>query len=464
MLLPSLALLIALHLPTHSDPPAWKLRYIDLHVTVDPAKRRLDGVARLAVAAPPVATDLVLDLGDSMTVDSARLTRSGGSAAIDGVRRPGQVAFPMPSPAAGAGYQAVVWYHGRPPKRAVGFGDSTRSGRVASYGLPNSAREWWPTLDDPAQKADSADVWITAPESLTAVSNGREVARTSSAEGRLATTHWSVRHPIYPDVVSFAVGDYAVTHSVVSLAGGRRTPLALYVFAEDSAKAAADLAPVPGILRFLEERLGPYPFGDEKYALVEFARPSFREGQTLSHLGAVLLTGTHENEQVFAHEAAHQWFGNSLTVRSWADIWLNESLSEYMAWQWIRRSRGEAAYQALLDSAVAAPAPKPIVPADPADFETLFGAATFQRGPAVLVLLQRQMGTEAFDRALRTYVAGHRGGVVRTADFQRAAEQAYGKSLEAFFAKWIRGTAPVPRLTARPASYPRRKSRLLPRA
>ena len=327
----------------------------------------------------------------------------------------------MPSPATGTGYQVVVWYHGRPPKRAVDFSDSTTQARAASYGLPNSAREWWPTLDDPAQKADSADIRITAPASLLAVSNGRQVTRTVSGDARTATTHWSVRHPIYSDVVSFALGDYAVTRSLVTLAGGRRTSLELYVFPEDSAKAAADLAPVPEILRFLESRLGSYPFADEKYALVEFARPSFREGQTLSHLGAALLTGTHENEQVFAHEVAHQWFGNSLTVERWADIWLNESLSEYMAWQWIRQSRGEAAYQALLDSAVAAPAPnapalKPIVPADPADFATLFGAATFQRGPAVLALLERQVGTRGLPehaaclcRATCGRNGGHRG-------------------------------------------------------
>jgi aminopeptidase N len=439
----SLALLVALHPPTASEPPGWRLRYIDLHIAVDPAARRLDGVARLALVASPGASHLVLDLGDSMTVDSARTAQPGSGPVVGGVRRPGHVAFPVPSPAAGAGYQVVVWYHGHPPKSAVGFGDGPRSARAASYGVPNSAQEWWPTLDDPAQKADSADIWVTAPASLLAVSNGRRVDRTTSGDGRVATTHWSVRHPIYSDVVSFAVGDYAVTRSVLSLTGGRRMPLELYLFPEDSAKGAADLAPVPGILRFLEQRLGPYPFADEKYALVEFARRSFREGQTLSHLGAALLTGTHENEQVFAHEIAHQWFGNSLTVESWADIWLNESLSEYMAWQWIRRSRGEAAYRTLLDSAEAAPVPAAMVPANPADFATLFGAATFQRGPAVLALLERHMGTAAFRSALRAYVARHAGGTVTTADFQRAAEQASGKSLDAFFARWIRGTAPL---------------------
>ena len=87
---------------------------------------------------------------------------------------------------------------------------------------------------------------------------------------------------------------------------GAQLPLQVYAFPEDSAKAAEDFADVPRILAFDEERLGPYPFADEKYALVEFARPSFREGQTLSHLGARLITGRRDNEQIFAHEIAHQ--------------------------------------------------------------------------------------------------------------------------------------------------------------
>ena len=443
---PSLALLLALQTIPPSSPPPWRLRYIDLHIVVDPAARRLDGMASLTVDAMAGAADLLLDLGDSMTVDSARLVPAGAGEALPGVRQPGRIAFHVPSSAGGSGYRVGVWYHGHPPPRAVGFGDSTARARVASFGLPNSAREWWPTLDDPIQKADSADITITAPAALLAVSGGRQVTRTASPDGRTATTRWSVRHPIYSDVVSFALGDYAVTRSVVPLEGGRRTPLELYAFPEDSAKVAADLAQVPAILHFLEDRLGPYPYADEKYAVVEFARRSFREGQTLSHVGAVLFTGTRENEQVIAHEVAHQWFGNALTVASWGDIWLNESLAEYMAWQWIRRSRGEAAYRALLDSAVVAPAPKPIVPADPAEFASLFGNATFQRGPAVLVLLERELGTRTFQRALRDYVARHAGGTVRTEDFQRAAEQAAKRSLDAFFAKWIRGTAALPAL------------------
>lgn len=434
------AALLSIGSPTAPAPMPWALRYIDLRISVDLAARRIQGIARLDVSARPGAASLVLDLADSMVVDSARVIEPGRLATIRGVREPGHIGFPIPAAAAGAGYRVAVWYHGQPARSAVGFGSGQPSTRGASYGVPGSAMQWWPTLDRPSAKADSADIRITASAALVAVSNGRQVDRVATADGKSATTHWTVRHPIYSDVVSFAIGDYTVTRSTVALANGRRLPLEWYVFPEDSAKAAADFAPVPAILAFYEERLGAYPFGDEKYALVEMARPSFREGQTLSHLGAALLTGKHDNEQVFAHEVAHQWFGNSLTVKSWEEIWLNESLSEYMAWQWIRKSQGEKSYETLIDSARTAPVAAAMVPANPADFNSLFGNATFQRGPAVLVLLEREIGSTEFVAAVRAYVAEHAHGTVATADLQRACEKASGRSLDAFFAQWIRGT------------------------
>ena len=425
-----------------SAPPdhAWRLRYIDLSVTVDPPQRAISGASRLTFTRPAGRTpDLVLDLGDSITLDSAAL--DGASAT--GVRGPGIVRFPAGS-LPGTRVVVTAWFHGRPVRAAVGFAPG--GNRVASYGVPRSARQWWPVPDDPSQKADSADIRITAPASLSAVSNGRLVAR-ATAPGDLATSHWTVRHPIYPDVVSFAVGDYVVTRDTVRLARGP-VPLEFYVFPEDTAKAATDFAAVPAILQFYDSILGPYPFGDEKYALVEFTRPSFREGQTLTHLGANLITGRGTGEQVVAHEVAHQWFGNSLTVRGWEDIWLNESLSEFMAWQWMRRAHGDSTYLALVDSGVSGRYEAPIAPANPDNFGSLFGAATFSKGPVVLAMLRGDMGTAAFDRALRAYVREHAYGLVSSSDFERACERSSGRDLGWFFDRYVRGTAPLSRARA----------------
>lgn len=109
------ALVLALHTMPPAAPSPWRLRYIDLHIAVDQAGRRLAGMTTLVVDATPGAGDLLLDLGDSMTVDSARLAGPGAAEAIPGVRQPGHIDFRVPSPAGGTGYRAAVWFHGRPP-------------------------------------------------------------------------------------------------------------------------------------------------------------------------------------------------------------------------------------------------------------------------------------------------------------------------------------------------------------
>ena len=421
-------------------PIAWRLRHIDLRIAIEPTRQVVTGVSQLTFTTTgDDAAPLVVDASDSLTVDSAVVSGPGGLRII-GAREPGAVRFTIAGRVRpGAPYLASLWFHGHPIRRAVGFAMHQGTPRAASFGIPRSAREWWPSADAPDQKADSADIRISAPSTLIAASNGRLVDRALSADGATATAHWAVRYPIYSDVVSFSLADFTVARSILTLASGDRLPIEFYVFPEDSAKAVVTFAAVPRIMAFLEARLGGYPFPKEKYALAEFGRPSFREGQTITNLGASHITGLADMDQVIAHEMAHQWFGNSLTVINWSEIWLNESLSEYMAWQWIRTSQGDAAYRTLLDQAVGADAPAPIVPANPADFNSLFGNATFQKGPAVLVMLEQLMGVKAFASATRSYVAQHAYKQVESADFQRACEVAYGKSLDAFFAKWIRG-------------------------
>jgi aminopeptidase N len=406
-----------------TQPPATRrLRYVDLRITLLPATHAIAGEARLVVDPQP--GDLVLDLSDSMTVDSV----STGTFQ----RLRGAVHVPMGETRGMV--LVVVWYHGTPSARALAFTDHDGTTRVATYGLPNSAREWWPTLDDPYQKADSADIRVTAPAALTIVSNGRLVDRSSEAHGQV-TTHWAVRYPIYSDVISLGAADYVVRHGRAG-----KVPLEFYVFPEDSAKADTDFTVVPRVLLFYAQLLGPYPFTREKYGIAEFSRRSFREHQTIPSFGAFFITGKHEHDQIIAHEIAHQWFGNSLTVAGWRDIWLNESFSEYMAWRFMRADRGDTAFASLVAEAKAKQYTGTIARADSGGFATMFGDLTFEKGPLVLTMLEQQIGTRAMDQALRDYVRTHAYGLASQQDFQRLCERYSGKSLDAFFTRWVAGT------------------------
>ena len=153
-----------------ANSPMFSLQYVDLHIGVDPAARELRGAAHLTLAAAPGATDLKLELGDAMQVDSAVAKGVSDHLRVVGQRESGLIRFAIEAANKPRQFVVSVWYHGQPSRGAVGFGNTPGGKRGASYGMPRSAREWWPTLDSPSQKADSADVWISAPADIIAVS------------------------------------------------------------------------------------------------------------------------------------------------------------------------------------------------------------------------------------------------------------------------------------------------------
>jgi aminopeptidase N len=415
----------------------WHLRYAELEVAIH-LDRSISGDVRLLLDRSR-PSPLVLDFADSMTVDSI----TGGGHRVGFERGPAaiRVADSTLAPAcrqlarAATHCDVRVWYHGIPSRSAFGIVDRGGKLRAASYGVPRSAREWWPTLDTPSQKMDSADVRVFVPRGIVAASNGLLQAHTTLADGT-EEFDWSERRPIYADVISVAAADYVERRASFRSTTGRTVPLSFFVFPEDTIKAAADFATVPNVLAFLEQQLGAYPFANEKYGIAEMMRPSFREHQTLPSLGSALITGDGSVARIIAHEAAHQWFGNSLTVSDWRDIWLNESFAEYMSWRWVRSARGDSAFDALWRGAADHDFAVPLGRADSGGFSTMFGALTFHKGPVVLLMLEDLIGTTAMDAALRSYVTRNAYRRASLAEFRQSAEKAAGRELGWFFDQW----------------------------
>ncbi len=388
----------------------------------------------IALRGAPAAPDSVrLDLSDSLRVAAVR--RDGRP--VPFTHRGGVLAVPSET-SGGAREVLEVIYDGRPSGNGFTFARGPDGPRVASYGMPYHARQWWPSHDVTADKADSADILVTVPDGLLAVSNGRLVGR-SRGPARTSTFHWAERHPIYPDVVSVAIAPYATFSLSHVEADGDTLPLRFYVFREDSAKAREDFSILPDLLAFYERLYGPYPFADEKYGLAEFTLPSFREHQTIPSLGAARITGTHRYDWILAHDLAHQWFGNSLTPASWKNVWLNESFAQYSSLLWLAHTRGRAAFDSAIQSLASRDVPGPLEIADTTNIRSMFSGLTFGKGPVVLDRLRRAMGDSAFFLALRRYTARFAYGTVTTRDFQEVAERAAGCSLDGFFREWVYG-------------------------
>lgn len=419
-------------------PPPFHVTHYGLTLRVDTKAKALAGrVAIQAWAGRDGASQLTLDLADALTVDSVLVHGT----AVPFTRPANRVAVVLPHRVGrGAPIALTVVYHGRPVGR--GFSFDTRDGipTIASYGLPYSAKDWWPCLDTPADKADSADIVVTVPRPLVVASNGVLVSNRTNSDGT-RTFAWRVRYPIYADVLSLAIADYATFTSYYHTGRADSLPLTFYVFPRDLERAQRDFAVVPELMRSHVMHFGEYPFGREKYGIAEVAIHSYREHQTLPSYGEHLVTGDHRNDRILAHELAHQWFGNLVSVRNWSHVWLNEGFATYAYALWQEQRGGRAAYRAAMEQADHADFAGSIYISDSTDVAAMFTSTTFAKASWVLHMLRHVMGDSAFFGALRDYLHAYAYRDATTADFQQACERRYGRSLAWFFREWIYGTS-----------------------
>jgi aminopeptidase N len=417
---------------------AMDVQHYGLDLRIDPAAKSVRGVVEvraLLLSTPP--TELTLDLSRVLSVDAVTLD---GTPA-DFRRQDDQILIGVKQPLpTGKLFSMTVTYHGTPQGNGFTFTERNGQPAISSYGMPFTARQWWPNKNDPADKAASADIAITVPAPLTAASNGKLVATDANADGT-RTFRWRVGYPIYPDTISIAIAQYTVFEDRYRAANGQTMPLVFYVFPAHEQQARRDFSVIPDMMRSHAQRFGEYPFLREKYGVAEFATYSFREHQTLPSYAEKLITGDHANDAVLAHELAHQWFGNSLSVRDWRHVWLNEGFSTYAAMLWTERRKGAAAYRTEMNKIAEGDLRGPIFMADVTDTRKLFGAATFDKGAWVLHMLRRVMGEEKFFKALREYVREYSYRNVTTEDFRAVCERVHGKDLDWFFAQWVYGVS-----------------------
>jgi aminopeptidase N len=414
------------------------VQHYRLDLRVDPASKSVRGVVE--VRAKPTAsasTELILDLSQALTVDAVSLSGTPAQFSHEDDR----IRIVMDKAQRNRRSVTItVTYHGTPQGKGFTFAERNGQPAISSFGMPFTARQWWPCKDDPSDKADSADILITVPQPLTAASNGKLVATVPNEDGT-RTFHWRVAYPIYPDVMSVAIGEYAMFEERYQAANGAVLPMQFYVFPPDEEKARRDFSVLPDMMSSHVQHFGEYPFLREKYGVAEFATYSFREHQTLPSYADKLITGDHQNDAILAHELAHQWFGNSLTVRDWRHVWLNEGFATYASMLWQERRNGRAAYLEELQKLDEGDLQGPVFMSDVTDNKKLFGAATFNKGAWTLHMLRHVMGDERFFAALRAYVAEYSYRNVTTEDFRAVCERLHGKTLEWFFREWIYGVS-----------------------
>ncbi|MFI1836248.1 M1 family metallopeptidase [Streptomyces olivaceoviridis] len=321
---------------------------------------------------------------------------------------------------------------------------------LAMANQADAAHLVFPCNDHPSDKA-MFTFRITAPNGYTAVANGLP----AGADGVGATTTWTyrTRHPMATELAQVSIGRSAVPRRE----GPHGLPVRDVVPASDRKVLEPWLAKTPDQIAWMESKVGRYPFETYGVLMAQASTGFELETQTLSLFEKDLFTEPAYPrwyiESIMVHELSHQWFGDSVTPRSWSDVWLNEGHATWYEALYAEETahrpmedRMKAAYGASdrWREAGGPPArPKPPVPGQKI---SIFRPSIYDGAALALYALRQEIGRPAFERLERIWVREHQDATATTADFVRLASAIAGRDLSGFFRAWLYGekTPPMP--------------------
>jgi aminopeptidase N len=434
------------------------VRHIKIEVALDIPNRQVRGRATLSLEPLNGESKLVeLDCEDT---EVSSVTAGGKPVKFTAAERTLVVELPEP-PATGRAFDVAFDYVST-PQRGIYFtgpddGYPDKPHQVWTQGQDTDNHHWFPCIDEPKGRLTS-EVIATVPASWTAVSNGRLVetrdattadvrgaaplARTSASSRGWKTFHWvqDKQHAVY--LITLAAGE--MSHVVL-----QEKPVLVDFYCapgreEDGRRSFGN---TPAMIKLYEDLFGQaYPW--DKYTQVAAQDFIFGGMENTSATTQTDLTLHDERAHVdfssdflVAHEAVHQWFGDLVTCREWPHGWLNEGFATFFESVWQEHHKGLDEYLydilGLARGYLSEKYRRPIVERTynvPVD---IFDRHLYDKAGVVLHMLRRELGDGPFYRAIRHYLAQHRGRNVLTSDFQRAVEEATGRNMDWFFDQWV---------------------------
>jgi alanyl aminopeptidase len=450
-----------LRLPTDVAPTRYALE-----LTLDPAKDDFSGIVtiRLLVRRP---TSVVWLNAYRLKVTSATVDQGGA-------RRPARVVpggehfvgLALDEPLALGEARLIAAYTGEVNQKAGAGIFLSRRGEdryLFTQFEPIDARAAFPCFDEPGYKVPWR-LTLRVPAGQTAVSNTPVQNESVDRETKRVVFHESPPLPSY--LVAFAVGPLEVVDG--GTACRRKVPVRIVVPRGEAPRARYAAEVTAEILTRLEDYFDiPYPYDKADQIAVPLSFGGAMENPGLVTYDSELILAPPQGEDtpqrrrgyasVAAHELAHQWFGDLVTMAWWNDTWLNESFASFMAqkliagWrpEWGTRVEDQGGRTGALWFDRLATVRRIDQPVESTtDIANAFDSITYQKGAAVLTMFERYMGEEAFRRAVRTYLAGHPQGNATADDFLDALASAGGLSVSTSFRTFLQQAgAPLVRMS-----------------
>ena len=423
--------------------PGIDVRDYDIRIELPDTGAFIRGDVTVTARRAAGVSTLRLDLVDALTVRGIEVN----GRAVGPVHAKGKIEVPLGG-VTGDSVSVRVRYDGRVTDGLVVLKDA--QGRWTWFGdnWPDRARQWLPTVDHPSDKATVS--WtVRAPVNRTIVANGTllGVRDVGGPRDRRSETRWREAHPIPTYLMVIGAGPLVnvplATTGCTQPDPARCLPQSVYVMPEHREWLPGPFAAAAPIVSYFESLVGPFPY--EKLAHVQSAtRFGGMENATAIFYAYDLFTTRRMSVGLIAHETAHQWFGDAVTEREWAHLWLSEGFATYFAALWTRKASGDSAFRAemarirtqvLADSVVAR---RPVIDTAQTDYLALLNANSYQKGGYVLYMLNQRIGDSAFFRGVRSYQARFRHGTALSDDLRLELERSSGRPLGPFFDQWLR--------------------------
>ncbi|MEL6904326.1 MAG: M1 family peptidase, partial [Planctomycetota bacterium] len=298
---------------------------------IDPEARQIDGTLTMDATLLERSREIALHLDPALQVKAVRLgtpervtpasfERQGGLFFVDASRL---------GSFEGAIFRVEVDYGGIPhvatnPPWDGGFTWSESDGKpwFVTSCQGEGADLWWPCKDHPSDKPERVDLSFTVPAGLVVATNGRHLGDEVSEDGTHVTSSWQVTTPISNYAVALNVGPYTtVTRDFESVAGDT-FPVTFWMLEESAEKGAAFMDEIVDHLAFFERYCGPYPFRGDKYGVVETPHLGMEHQSIIAYGNRFRGDPNFDYDWLHHHELAHEWWGNLVTAKDWADFWI----------------------------------------------------------------------------------------------------------------------------------------------